>query len=70
MFTWSRRGSRFGFGAGGDAHVVIHRELITMKHVRPGEAVGAHTTLTTSADPLAEAAARVDGVIETDRAEQ
>lgn len=67
-FTW--RWSGFSFSAGGDAHVVIHRELITVKHVRPREAVGSHAAFTAATDALAETTTRVDGVVQTDRTEE
>lgn len=64
------RWSGFSLGAGGDAHVVIHRELITVKHFRPREAVRFHAAFASATDALAETTTRVDGVVEADRTEE
>ena len=53
-----------------DTEVVVQRELVATKHLRPREAVVGHARFAACADRFAKGATRIDWMIKADRGEQ
>lgn len=55
---------------GCDTEIIVIRELVTVKHLRPGKAVTEQVLLTACLDGRAQAAAGPDGPVQADGGEE